>query len=476
MSDFPERGYLRNYSLPRMLIFLNRHRVTGTVSITSQGTKKAIYLKKGNAVFASSTYEDDRLGEMLVKAGKITVAQYDRAVTEMLESGKRLGSVLVEQGTLSPQDLFWGVKFQVQEIIYSLFQLRDGVYEFSEGNVPAELITLDLSMAKIIYEGVKRIEDWTRIKAEMPPADTVFVYSPDPLSLFQKVSLSDEGQRILSLVDGRRTISDIVEAAGINNFEALKTLYVLCSIGMVTDSSHNEPVAFTVEDILKPLDDERDEFVERVTSIHAALGSLSHHQLLSLEEDAGLDDLNRQYYNLSKEFHPDRHGSSVDETIREKTNDIFQAITRSYQVLKEQMSGQARGMSPGRAQPARGQNGLTREMLRDGKERIKQGRFGDAADCLKVAVEAAPDCVDCWTHYALALSRLAGRLPEAARAMLAAQELEPDNAGHYANLGLIYLRGKKLREAQEQFERALALDPSNQKAQKGLSQIPGRVP
>ncbi len=174
IKKVPDRNFLRNYSMPKILIYLNRERVRGTLSVTAQGMTKKIIFDNGNAIFASSSYEDDRLGEMLLKAGRIEVEEYEEAVAEMKRTGKRLGTVLVDIGYLTPKGLFWGVKYQVQEIIYSLFLLKDGLYEFIEGDIPKEIITLDLSMASIIYEGVSRIDDWTRIKKARCPARILF--------------------------------------------------------------------------------------------------------------------------------------------------------------------------------------------------------------------------------------------------------------------------------------------------------------
>ena len=167
--DIPLKGNIRDYSLPKVLVQLNRKRATGTLSVSTPNFTKKIYLIKGDAVFASSSYEDDRLGEMLLKAGKITVEQYDKSVEILKATKKRQGAILVELGYLIPKDLFWGVKYQVKEIIYSLFQLEEGEFELAEGDVPTqEVITLKMSMGNLIYEGVKKIENWTRIRQEMP--------------------------------------------------------------------------------------------------------------------------------------------------------------------------------------------------------------------------------------------------------------------------------------------------------------------
>ena len=132
MMDITLKGNIRDFSIPRILLYLNRNRKTGTLIIRTPAFTKKIFLIKGDAIFASSTYEDDRLGEMLLKAGKITMEQYDRSVELLKQTGKRQGAILVELGYLAPKDLFWGVKYQVEEIIYSIFQLEDAEYNFEE--------------------------------------------------------------------------------------------------------------------------------------------------------------------------------------------------------------------------------------------------------------------------------------------------------------------------------------------------------
>ncbi|MBM4129017.1 MAG: DUF4388 domain-containing protein, partial [Nitrospira sp.] len=109
MMEIPLKGNLRDFSLPRMLIFLNGNKKTGTVIVKTADFIKKMYLNQGEAIFSSSTDESDRLGEMLVRAGKITREEYDRSVEEILKkTGKRQGTILVELGYVTPKQLFWG--------------------------------------------------------------------------------------------------------------------------------------------------------------------------------------------------------------------------------------------------------------------------------------------------------------------------------------------------------------------------------
>ena len=110
MNDIPLTGNIKDISLTKILVFLTRNRKTGTLIVKTPVFTKKVFLMKGDAIFASSTYEDDRLGEMLIKTGKITLEQYDESVELLKKTGKRQGAILVERGYLSPKDLFWGVK------------------------------------------------------------------------------------------------------------------------------------------------------------------------------------------------------------------------------------------------------------------------------------------------------------------------------------------------------------------------------
>jgi hypothetical protein len=493
MSHIPRKGFLRNYSLPRVLIQLNRERATGTLTVTGQGVTRNIVLSKGDAIFASSSYEDERLGEVLIKAGTISVQQYDEAVKEMKRTGERLGQVFVKLGHLTPKELFWGVKHQVQEIIYGLFQLRDGMYEFEEGAVPDEVITLDLSMANIIYEGVKRINDWTRIKGEMPGQATVFVLSDDPRSLFQSVELAAEDKTVLSLVDGQRVMGSIIEVSGLKSFDAMKSLYILWSIGLVREGSGAETFSLSLEDILRPVEDSREDFVTRVSQKHAQLGEGNPFALLEVEEGAEPEAVSSEYFRLTKEFHPDRYGDSLDAGARDKISEIFNALTEAYLGLstrewnagtpqahtgagsKEKARGGS-GMSPEselphEAAPSGGSASGALDLLQKAKRMIKGRDYRGAADLLEETVELDPENAECWNYLSLAFSRLPNQLKLAEEAILKAQQLDPGNDDYLTNLGLLYLQAERLDDAKAQFEKALSINPENEKAQKGLSRV-----
>jgi len=60
--EIPLKGNFNDFSPSKIFIYLNRNRKTGTFIVNTPTFTKKVYLDKGDAIFASSTYEDDRLG------------------------------------------------------------------------------------------------------------------------------------------------------------------------------------------------------------------------------------------------------------------------------------------------------------------------------------------------------------------------------------------------------------------------------
>jgi len=238
MKEIRLKGTIKNVRLPHILVFLNRSLKTGTLVIKTPSFTKKVYIMKGEAIFASSSYEDDRLGEMLIKTGKITMEQYDESVRLLRQSDKRQGTILVELGYLAQKDLFWGVKNQVKEIICGLFVLEDGEYEFVEGEIPVqEVITLKMSMHNLIYEGIKRIDNWTRIRNELPGAETVITLSGDAFLHIKDMELGPHERKIISLIDGVKNMKAIINHTQVSSFEGMRFFYVLWTVGAVREKT-----------------------------------------------------------------------------------------------------------------------------------------------------------------------------------------------------------------------------------------------
>jgi Domain of unknown function (DUF4388) len=223
------KGVLSQLPLPDILQHLRLASVTGILSLVAGGARKALYVKDGRVVFASSNLPNDRLGEILLREGKITIEEYETSI-KAISKGKRQGKVLVEMGALSPKDLWEGVQFQVKEIVYSTFQWDDGQFHFEESSLPEkERITVDLDIMDLILVGIRRVDASGPMQQRYPDGDMLLERVGDEVPR----ALEPYEVHVLRLVDGERSVLEVCRESEIGDNETQKVLYALFATGLV---------------------------------------------------------------------------------------------------------------------------------------------------------------------------------------------------------------------------------------------------
>ncbi len=157
--SFQLSGNTGSVPLPVILQILQQAGVSGNLTVRRGSVEKCVHFKGGEIIFATSGDVQDRLGEVLVKAGFLSRENLSRALALFQASGKtkKIGGILVENKFVSPKDLFAGLKTQVKEIIYSLFLWEDVEYRFEERLAP-DVIELHLDLQELISEIIQRMK------------------------------------------------------------------------------------------------------------------------------------------------------------------------------------------------------------------------------------------------------------------------------------------------------------------------------
>jgi Domain of unknown function (DUF4388) len=181
---------------------LQRRRWSGVVALASGDIRKGIYLRRGGFVFAASTVEEDKLGEHLVRTGRISREQFEAAYQASQGPGHRLGQALVETGALAEGDLDALVAEQVRSIALSTFRWTSGEvrYQQVEEPIPSDL-ALALSTDRLLLEGTRIFPDVARLEASLGDirrrvrraAQFPFEYASIPGSSAEKMVLEKTG-------------------------------------------------------------------------------------------------------------------------------------------------------------------------------------------------------------------------------------------------------------------------------------------
>lgn len=175
------------------------------------------------------------LGEILLRAGKISQAQLDEMLAEQVTSSQPLGEIVVERGILPRAVIESALRKQVAEEIHELFSWTGAQFEFqpsSDGKRhpdegPRSTIVLDGNVMSIMLEAARRTDELQQIRTLIPDDQLI------PALVELPGALDDPGldrpavEEIVPLIDGQRSVEDILQASLHPKFTVLRTLYGL---------------------------------------------------------------------------------------------------------------------------------------------------------------------------------------------------------------------------------------------------------
>ena len=245
-------GDVSAITVPDVLSFISMIRASGELIFRRAELERHLHWKDGEVVFAHSNSQEHSLGEFLLRNGKVTREQLEES-RRQLQPGVRHGKLLVQLGFLSPKDLWWGVKEQVLEIIFSLFSWDQGRFDFHSAEQDlSERITLNLNTSTIIMEGIRRLDEAERIKEKITSNDMVFYTLPVTDDEVASLELGEAERKIYDAIDGEKNITELVRASGeLTEFDVKQLLYQMLSARLIDEMPSEEtfrPVFLDVED------------------------------------------------------------------------------------------------------------------------------------------------------------------------------------------------------------------------------------
>lgn len=228
------RGSLAEAGLPDVIQMLHLARRTGCLALADRGRHASVFFEDGWVVHATIVNRPDRLGDLLVKRGRVSAAQLDEAMRLQARHGdQRIGEVLVGLGAITPDQLRDVIRQQVEEAVFALFNWRSGTFTFEPALAPESGVEpVRIPPDALMLEGARRIDEWSVIEKKIPSFDLIFARdpaAPDPGTL----DLTAPQQRLLPLLDGVRDVRALIEESGLWEFDACQALYGLLSAGVI---------------------------------------------------------------------------------------------------------------------------------------------------------------------------------------------------------------------------------------------------
>ncbi len=232
-------GNLKDFSLSDMFRLLESGRKTGTLHMESGESEGSVCFKKGRVFFASSNWNRESLGRRLVKAAVISEKQLRQAlglqkIQKKEKAGRRLGQILVDEGYLDSKVLENFIQDQINDTLFDLFRWEDGQLRFEPDEVcDDEDIGISVSVENVIMEASRRLETWARIREKIPSMDTQFLMAAAPGDKSMEIHLKPKEWMLLCYLHGGRSVGELIELTGYNDFETARILFGMYSAGLI---------------------------------------------------------------------------------------------------------------------------------------------------------------------------------------------------------------------------------------------------
>ncbi len=470
----PLKGKLGLHRLSDILLGVQRTAKSGVLEIEADSATHRVYFRRGDVVLPASKQEHYNACEILRESGKITLDQYNRSLDVATRTGKRQSIVLVELGYITAAELAEGVRSEAERGMLDLFSLREGNFIFRDDPLPrSEVVALKFNVESLIYRGVRNIQDGDHIRSGCPPLNAVLYFIVDPFRVAKGTLLGEDDKKVLSLIDGKRAVRDIVSLSPLGERETLRTILVLHNLQIVEGVEDSGVDAATGEkDIQKNADAGIDPaFVERIERFYRELKSVDYYGVLDVSRGASLSEIKRAYHRMAKEFHPDRYLNIGSDPIKEKLHAIFSYISEAYRELTGSAAAPGNSSPPGE-ETSRGEynRDLALARFKEGMRFYAAGKYELAATLLGQAVylnDSDPEY-----HYCYGMSLFRNKkMKPAEESLRKASRLDPFNSKYIAELGHVYLELGFSARAKNAFDKALKYNPSDERALEGMRKI-----
>ncbi len=231
-------GPLQELGIHDVFQLLDLSRKTGSLRVVSElrDNEGVVLFENGKVVSASIRSNPHRLGDLLVRSGRLTDADMARAQEEQLKGdSRRLGEILVALGLVTRKEIERQVRLQIEAVVFELMSWREGFFRFEEGLDGEDLrdAAVPISTESLLMEGARRIDEWSRIADRVPNLSVIPYLTPPDEDHPAQLDLLPTEWQVLSLIDGEHDLRAISATVAMSEFDVARITYGLVSTGVI---------------------------------------------------------------------------------------------------------------------------------------------------------------------------------------------------------------------------------------------------
>ncbi len=240
MTDRPKRdalkGSLQQLPFPKILNYLYQSSKIGILAVTRGPKKIHIHFDSGKIVAVTSThFPGDSLGEYLIQQKQVSQEIADISFKNTRAGETRQGSYLVDKGYLTPHSLYEALNSHITIKLFKVFEWPDGDFFFKEGEIVEEKERiLKIDIANLIYIGMRDYYPLQKLPPEFRGRkETPLHKRGDCPYREEDMAFGPTGTRVFSMVNGVRTLRQVVALTKLKKSVAYKILYGMFLLGFI---------------------------------------------------------------------------------------------------------------------------------------------------------------------------------------------------------------------------------------------------
>lgn len=226
-------GDLREFPLAEILQFISLGSRTGVLEILRRDGVYGINFTAGT--ITGLTADGWAVAEELRDAKIIPADALSGILTEGA-STQDLRAALLTGGYMSAEDWTVFVARQVERLLYTLFDARDGKFRFRQSaNHPGPWLPVRVSADRAVLEGTRWSETWARAGEAIPSRQSRFARVARPPAVKRKMTPTQ--WRVWVALAEPGSVLQLAARAVLTEVEVVESLHYLLEQGMVSGLS-----------------------------------------------------------------------------------------------------------------------------------------------------------------------------------------------------------------------------------------------
>ena len=234
------KGDVDLIGLAPLLQALSMNQRQGVLTLFRDQDRKSIHIgPDGMRLLESTMKRPNRLGRILLRRRQVSVAHLKAVLEEQRRSGGLLAARLLKARLVTPAAVQAALREQIEEEIFDMFMWEDAAFEFHEGpprksaGTPLSEVPFDANITSLLLEAARRHDELRAFRKLVRSEKMILVRTTHEIF----AGLLEEDREcvdaVFPIIDGRRTVGEIVQHSIFPRFATLRALHRLVSSGFV---------------------------------------------------------------------------------------------------------------------------------------------------------------------------------------------------------------------------------------------------